>query len=129
MSNEKSSKVSVKIIQGLKNILNMLIRLINWIIYNIYTILYLALIISIWSYVFKHWKKCISMQLFSKFDGNNILFIVGILLVVLPFYEIEGHGFKFHRISTRKLEDDLEQATMIFNSQMIKSKSENYKES
>ena len=26
-------------------------------------------------YVFKNWETCISMQFFSRFDGNNILFL------------------------------------------------------
>lgn len=48
-------------------------------------------------YIFFNWKICVSMQFFSKFDGNNILFIVWIILIVLPFYDIEGKGFKLHR--------------------------------
>lgn len=56
-------------------------------------------------YIISNWQKCISMQFFSQFDGNNILFLVWILLVILPFYDIEGKGIKVHRKEMKKVED------------------------
>lgn len=37
------------------------------------------------------------MQFFSRFDGNNILFLVWIALIILFFYDVEAKGFKFNR--------------------------------
>ena len=49
----------------------------------LYNILYIALLAVLWRYIILNWEKCISMQFFSQFDGNNILFLVGIALVTL----------------------------------------------
>lgn len=67
--------------------------------------IYWCLVGALTIYVFCNWEKCISMQFFSQFDGNNILFLVWILLVVLPFYDIEGKGIKVHRKEMQKVED------------------------
>ena len=57
-------------------------------------ILYVIIVLILWCYLICNWEKCISMQFFSQFDGNNILFLVGIALVVLPFFRIEFDGNK-----------------------------------
>lgn len=54
------------------------------------------------SYILLNWEKCISMQFFSQFDGNNILFLVWIILIFLIIYEVEGKGIK---IAARKKEE------------------------
>lgn len=77
----------------------------DWITTNIYTILYLGLIGILTKYIFCNWEKCISMQFFSRFDGNNILFLVWLLLIILPFYDIEGKGIKVHRKEMKRMED------------------------
>lgn len=64
---------------------------------NIYNILYLLLLAILTRYIICNWNACISMQFFSHFDGNNILFLVWIALIILFFYDIEAKGFKFHR--------------------------------
>lgn len=67
-------------------------------------IAYWCLVGALTLYVMSNWGKCISMQFFSRFDGNNILFLVWILLIVLPFYDIEGKGIKVHRKEVKKVE-------------------------
>lgn len=55
-------------------------------------------------YVLSNWEKCISMQFFSNFNGNNILFIVWLLMIIVNIYDIEIKGFK---MSERKQEIDM----------------------
>lgn len=64
---------------------------------NIYTILYIGLILALTHYIFCNWEKCISMQFFSQFDGNNILFLIWIASIFLFFYDVEAKGWKFRR--------------------------------
>ncbi len=83
------------------------LRLKDWAILNIYTILYIVLIIALTKYVFCNWEECVSMQFFSQFDGNNILFLVWILLFVLPFYDIEIKEAKFHKRNMEKAKEQV----------------------
>lgn len=83
------------------------LRLKDWAILNIYTILYIVLIIALTKYVFCNWEECVSMQFFSQFDGNNILFLVWILLFVLPFYDIEIKEAKFHKRNMEKAKEQI----------------------
>ena len=57
-------------------------------------------------YILLNWDKCISMKFFEQFDGNNILFLVWIALIILFFYDIEAKDMKFHR---KKIEDTQKQ--------------------
>lgn len=83
------------------------LRLKDWAISNIYAILYIVLIIALTKYIFCNWEKCISMQFFSQFDGNNILFLVWILLFVLPFYDVEIKEAKFHKRNMEKAKEQV----------------------
>lgn len=83
------------------------LRLKDWTISNIYTILYVVLVIALTKYIFCNWEKCISMRFFTQFDGNNILFIVWILLLVLPFYDIEIKETKFHKRNMEKAKEQI----------------------
>lgn len=83
------------------------LRLKDWAISNIYAIMYIVLIIALTKYVFCNWEECISMQFFSQFDGNNILFLVWILLFVLPFYDIEIKEAKFHKRNMEKAKEQV----------------------
>lgn len=64
---------------------------------RIYTVLYLILLCRLTKYIVENWEKCISMQFFTQFDGNNILFLVWIAAIMLFFYDIEIKEGKFHR--------------------------------
>ena len=55
-------------------------------------------------YVLRNWEKCISMEFFKSFNGNNILFIVWILMIIFTIYDIEIKGFK---MSERKQKIDI----------------------
>lgn len=76
---------------------NYMKRFRTWIKSNLYEILYSLLIIGLWIYIIINWNKCISMKFFEQFDGNNILFLVGIVLIILFFYDVEAKDFKFKR--------------------------------
>lgn len=62
---------------------------------HIYQILYLIVLAILWVYICNNWDKCVSMKFFEQFDGNNILFLVGIAMVIAFFYDVEAKGFKF----------------------------------
>lgn len=96
-------------------------RVVKWIIIHIYNILYLAMLSVLWGYIIINWEICISMQFFSRFDGNNILFLVGILLVILPFYELEGKGTRLRRTGTKAMEEDYRDADTRFLEDKIKN--------
>lgn len=85
-------------------------RIFNFVNRNVYQILYLVMLGALWTYIVLNWEKCVSMQFFSQFDGNNILFLVGILLVILPFYEVEGGGVKIRKSGGKELERALNEA-------------------
>ena len=59
-----------------------------------YDIFHIVVFVLLTIYVIKNWNICVSMQFFSHFDGNNILFLVWILLILLIIYEVEGKGIK-----------------------------------
>lgn len=94
-------------------------QLVNCIKCYIYQILYIIMLGILWTYIILNWEKCVSMKFFSQFDGNNILFLVGILLVVLPFYEVEGKGFKVRRIGIKALEEDIQNEESKFQKYQI----------
>lgn len=98
-------------------------KVLCWFGKHINTITYLAVLIVLWAYIGLNWEKCISMQFFSQFDGNNILFLVGIILVVLPLYDIEGKGFKLHRRGTRAAMEQLQEID--YKHQLDERKTEN----
>lgn len=86
-----------------------------------YQILYFIMLGALWVYIVLNWEKCVSMQFFSKFDGNNILFLVGIILMILPFYEVEGKGFKIRRAGEKELEKKFDQAESEYKKSQIQN--------
>lgn len=63
-------------------------------------------------YVVCNWKGCITMQFFQDFDGNNILFLIWIILIFFIIYDVEAKGIKIKR---RELKQELEQNSMLYN--------------
>lgn len=63
-------------------------------------------------YVVCNWKDCITMQFFQDFDGNNILFLIWIILIFFIIYDVEAKGIKIKR---RELKQELEQNSMLYN--------------
>lgn len=104
---------------------NMLKTLLNWGKLRIYEILYIVLLIFLSNYILSNWEKCIAMKFFEQFDGNNILFLVWIVLIILPFYDVEAKGWKFRRKGiddTRKLLADAESSFMQKQTSIIEDK-------
>ncbi len=87
----------------------------------IYQMLYVIMLGVLWTYIVLNWEKCVSMQFFSQFDGNNILFLAGILLIILPFYEVEGNGIKIRKAGTKELEKDLKKEESDFQKSVIQN--------
>lgn len=98
---------------------NKIIQFWRWFELRSYTILYIIMLCLIWRYVLRHWDQCISMQFFTKFDGNNILFILGLLLMILPFYDVEAKEFKLHRRTAGKIENKFQSADSTYQQDMI----------
>lgn len=90
-------------------------RFICWVRINIFGISYVALIIGLWTYIIINWDKCISMKFFEQFDGNNILFLVGIAMVITFFYDVEAKDFKFHRRKNENMVRQFQNAENRFN--------------
>lgn len=65
---------------------------LGWVYRN--TIFHIISYVALTIYVITHWRHCISMQFFSKFDGNNLLFIIWLISAFLIIYDVEGKGFK-----------------------------------
>lgn len=85
-------------------------RIIHWIISNRYILLYICIIAILSTYIIHNWNKCISMRFFEQFDGNNILFLVWIALIILFFYDIEAKGWKIHMKGYNETKKNIEKA-------------------
>lgn len=90
-----------KVITIMKNIF---LKVLKFIKFRIYEILYIGLLGLLSVYVVIHWEECIAMTFFDQFDGNNILFLVWIVLIILLFYDVEAKGWKFRK---KRAEDTL----------------------
>lgn len=82
-----------------------------------YHVFHIIVLFCLTLYIFANWEECTSMQFFSQFDGNNILFLVWIILGFLIIYEVEGKGIRVAKhkheeaqqnINNAKLEYELE---------------------
>lgn len=83
---------------------NMFLKVLKLLRFRIYEILYIVLLGILSAYVIIHWEECITMTFFDQFDGNNILFLVWIVLIILLFYDVEAKGWKFRK---KRAEDTL----------------------
>lgn len=109
--NEKKPCIIKRIFDKIKGFLK---RLARWIKLHIYGILYFILILTLSVYIVLNWDKCISMKFFEQFDGNNILFLVWIALLILFFYDIEAKDMKFKRKEIQDTEKQLAEADSDF---------------
>ena len=90
---------------------------------HFYTFMHIVVLVSLSFYIFSHWKLCVSMQFFSSFDGNNILFLSWIALIFLLLYRVEGKGIKVDRriqedednLNKKRLEYKLNELQEIIN--------------
>lgn len=59
---------------------------------------YIILLIISSIYVFKNFNLLVTQCFICKFDGNSLIFILWLLLLLMPFVSsIEGYGFKFNK--------------------------------
>lgn len=93
-------------------------RFFNWVKFRRDIIFHWVVLIALTIYVRMNWEACISMQFFSQFDGNNILFIVWIILIFLMLYDIEAKDIKLRK---HKLKEELENADMLHSINSISS--------
>lgn len=85
--------------------------IMHWIKLHIYEISYIVLLMILTSYILINWETCVTMTFFEQFDGNNILFLIWIMLLILPFFDVEAKGWKFRKKGiedTRKLFENAE---------------------
>ena len=75
-----------------------------------YSVFHVIVFLCLTCYVLLNWGKCISMQFFSRFDGNNILFLVWIILILLIIYEVEGQGIKIAKHKKEEVQQNLSDA-------------------
>ena len=117
--NKKSDCMSCKLYrtkEGLKSIKRFVLK-------YFYTLMHIVVLVSLSIYIFSHWELCISMQFFSSFDGNNILFLSWIALIFLLLYRVEGKGIKVDRriqedednLNKKRLEYKLNELQEIIN--------------
>lgn len=71
------------------------------------TIFHMVVLVGLSWYVFKNWETCISMQFFDDFNGNNILFLVWIILIFLLIYKVDGSVIKLTEKKREQTQEDL----------------------
>lgn len=98
---------------------NILKGFIKWLKIHIYEILYIILLLILSTYILVNWEKCITMKFFEQFNGNNILFLIWIMLFILPFYDIEAKGWKLRRKRTEDARREFEYAERDFMQNQI----------
>lgn len=89
-----------------------------------YDIFHIVVFILLTIYVIINWNICVSMQFFSHFDGNNILFLVWILLILLIIYEVEGKGIKLRKHKQERDQEEIDKAQYIYAIDTISKKLE-----
>lgn len=115
----KMKEIPSKIKKIFDKIKGLFKRLAKRIHSNIYGILYIVLLLILSKYIISNWDKCISMKFFEQFNGNNILFLVWIALIILFFYDIEAKDMKFHRKKIEDTEKQLAEADSAFQQKQI----------
>ncbi len=100
-------------------------RFINGIKLYLHEIMYFVLLVILTRYILLHWEECIAMQFFEKFDGNNILFLIWLALLILPFYDVEAKGWKLRRKIIKDTEKQYENAESDFIQNQIDGLREN----
>ena len=80
-------------------------KLWKWLLKQRSIIFHWIILIVLTVYIIRNWDSCISMQFFSNFNGNNILFFVWIILIFLMLYDVEAKGVKLKK---RELKEDLD---------------------
>lgn len=77
-------------------------KLCKWLLKQRNIIFHWVILIVLTVYIIRNWDSCVSMQFFSNFDGNNILFLVWIILIFLMLYDVEAKGVKLRKRELKK---------------------------
>lgn len=72
-------------------------KLWKWLLKKRSIIFHWVILLALTVYIIRNWNSCVSMQFFSNFDGNNILFLVWIILIFLMLYDVEAKGVKLRK--------------------------------
>lgn len=67
-----------------------------------YGVFHAIILFCLTLYILLNWERCISMQFFSQFNGDNILFLVWIADILLFFYDVE---IKAGKVNKRNIEE------------------------
>lgn len=80
-------------------------KLWKWLLKQRNIVFHWFILIVLTVYIIRNWDSCVSMQFFSNFNGNNILFFVWIILIFLMLYDVEAKGVKLRK---RELKEELD---------------------
>lgn len=77
-------------------------------------------LITLTCYVISNWETCTSMSFFKQFDGNNILFVVWIILIFLCIYNVRIDKYAIFERSAeqQKVQNQVLGSQMTYQSQM-----------
>lgn len=71
-------------------------KAISYIPFIVRIVWYITLVAFSTIYVIERWDTIVEFTFFTSFNGNNVLFIMWIILLLLPlFNNFEGFGIKF----------------------------------
>lgn len=90
-----------------------------------YDLFHVVIFLALTVYVINNWNLCISMQFFSRFDGNNILFLVWIVIILLIIYEVEGKGIKLRKRKQEKAQEAIDNAKYLYTLNTMSQQLEN----
>lgn len=80
---------------------------------------YIILLIISSIYVLKNLNTLVSQCFICKFDGNSLILILWLLLLIMPLINsIEGYGFKFNK--EQAMQDEITHKIKILKEDVIK---------
>lgn len=80
---------------------------------------YIILLIFSSMYVLKNFDTFITQCFICKFDGNSLIFVLWLLLLIMPLINsIEGYGFKFNKEQAKQ--DEITHKIKILKEDIIK---------
>lgn len=114
--NESNKSLYTKILLNLyyRSAMNIFYKIYNFLcclnkveseLHCIRKVWYITLLISSSIYVFKNFDTLVGQCFICKFDGNSLIFVLWLLLLIMPLVDsIEGYGFKFNKERARQEE-------------------------
>lgn len=60
-------------------------------------------------YVFRHFDDCINLHFTAEFNGQNLLFLFWLFIIILPFFDsFEGFGISVKRLKQKEEEKTIQ---------------------